>query len=231
MTALSTAPRQTMGRLISKVSHDTQNSVRALLHLQDWIKDDLKDRQIELPPDVLGHFDMMATHARRLDRMRADLTTFARIGQCGGDGVIRLNQCITDAIQSLNVPRGFSVTFDLECEEVKAAEHDVSALLKALMSNGIKHHHLGSGRIHIKTRASDGMCVITVSDDGPGIAPQDYPRIFDAMTTLRPRDDVEGSGLGLAIVLKVIDHYDGTLALGQGANGIGSVFEIKLPKC
>jgi signal transduction histidine kinase len=69
----------------------------------------------------------------------------------------------------------------------------------------------------------------SVSDDGPGIAPEFHERIFQLFQTLKPRDRVEGSGMGLAIVKKIIESHNGRIAISS-TPGKGATFRFTWPK-
>ena len=56
---------------------------------------------------------------------------------------------------------------------------------------------------------------ILITDDGPGIPERFYAKALGAMTTLRPRDEVEGTGMGLANVRKIAAHYGGHIKLSK----------------
>jgi signal transduction histidine kinase len=73
--------------------------------------------------------------------------------------------------------------------------------------------------------------VVSVEDDGPGIAEEDRERVFERFTRLdaaRARDG-GGSGLGLAVVKRIVVAHGGTVQITNG-NGSGARFEVRLPR-
>ena len=70
--------------------------------------------------------------------------------------------------------------------------------------------------------------IVTVSNDGPGIPPRYHERVFQPMTTLRSRDEVEGSGLGLALVRKIAAAYGGHACLVSTCNERGTTVSVRL---
>ncbi|NIA17556.1 MAG: sensor histidine kinase [Planctomycetes bacterium] len=80
------------------------------------------------------------------------------------------------------------------------------------------------GELIIRTAKEQNLAVITISDTGRGIEPQDSDRIFDAYYSTKPA----GSGLGLSIAKKVIDAHNGTIRV-DSEPGKGTAFTIKLP--
>ncbi|MCO4849302.1 MAG: sensor histidine kinase, partial [Yoonia sp.] len=109
---------------------------------------------------------------------------------------------------------------------ITIGERDVLTLLSALISNAIKHHDKDFGAIHISAQTAEDKCVIQISDDGPGI-PEGYSeQVFEAMTTLKSRDEIEGSGMGLAIVRKIANFYNGHVELRRDLNDAGTTMQI-----
>jgi signal transduction histidine kinase len=82
------------------------------------------------------------------------------------------------------------------------------------------------GTIRVSADRRDDAVEITVSDDGPGIAPEVIPRIFDPFFTTK--DVGEGSGLGLSIVHGIVDRHGGRIEV-QSRMGEGTTFRITLP--
>jgi signal transduction histidine kinase len=97
-----------------------------------------------------------------------------------------------------------------------------------LVGNAVKHHHRKEGRIEISVEPGGTIHAFSVTDDGPGIAPQFHERIFNMFQTLKPRDQVEGSGMGLAMVRKYVEVFGGTVWL-ESAEGKGSTFRFTWP--
>ena len=76
----------------------------------------------------------------------------------------------------------------------------------------------------------DGHWVrLRLSDNGPGIAEQDYSRVLKPFTQGNVARTGGGSGLGLAIVAKIVSQHHGTIRLGRSELG-GLLVEIRLPK-
>ncbi len=98
-----------------------------------------------------------------------------------------------------------------------------------VIDNAIKYSPHGS-TIDIRVHANTSRAVLTVADEGPGIAPEHRERIFDRFFRLdeaRSRDS-GGTGLGLAIAKWAVDVNGGHISVETGATG-GSVFRIELP--
>ena len=82
----------------------------------------------------------------------------------------------------------------------------------------------------VQARAADEAVEISVSDTGPGIAPDDLPRLFDRFYRADPSRSrsTGGSGLGLTIARRLAEAHGGTIE-AESALGQGSRFIIRLP--
>jgi signal transduction histidine kinase len=123
--------------------------------------------------------------------------------------------------------RGISLETKLPNEQliVAAASDAVSDVVSNLVVNALEAVPRG-GRIAVSTRAVDGMGVVTVDDDGVGIAPAVHKKILQPFFTTKTR----GTGLGLAIVARRVSEFRGQLDWKSPArDGKGSEFRVLVP--
>lgn len=109
---------------------------------------------------------------------------------------------------------------------------DFRRLRQALLigiDNAVKHSAPG-GRIGLETDRHEAQALIRVLDNGPGIGPEDQPRVFERF--FRGHGEAEnlsdGLGIGLAIAREIIDRHAGTIRLDNRPEG-GAVLEVALP--
>lgn len=118
------------------------------------------------------------------------------------------------------------VASETDCTLV-GEEKAIQTLLANLLDNAIKYAP-SSGRVDVVIGTREGRPVITVSDNGPGIAPAEKPRVFDRFYRSN-QVDVEGSGLGLAIAREIAARHDATIELQTpgrlGGLDVAVVFE------
>jgi two-component system sensor histidine kinase PilS (NtrC family) len=81
------------------------------------------------------------------------------------------------------------------------------------------------GRVQLRGRVEGERVVLEVEDDGPGIAPDDLPHIFEPFYTTK----AGGTGLGLAIVYSIVEGHHGEVAV-ESAEGKGTRFRLRLPR-
>src|SRR6476469_4358116 len=103
----------------------------------------------------------------------------------------------------------------------------LARVVRNLVDNAVRH---AASAVTMDCRPVAGNAVITIADDGPGISVQDRARIFERFVRLDPTRTRSsgGSGLGLSIVEQIVRSHDGTVAVGDAANG-GAVFTLTLP--
>jgi signal transduction histidine kinase len=103
--------------------------------------------------------------------------------------------------------------------------------IENLVGNAVAYTPRG-GEVTIKAElegAGQGACiVVTVSDTGPGITPEDQAKVFDKYYRAATAGEVRGSGLGLAIVKAVADAHGASVSL-DSSPGIGSTFRLCMP--
>jgi two-component system, NtrC family, sensor kinase len=95
-----------------------------------------------------------------------------------------------------------------------------------LLSNAFDAVEPG-GRVSVRATSEGEDVFITVSDTGPGIAPDDLRRIFEPFYTTKGRG--KGTGLGLAICRELVAALGGAISV-ESSSGAGSTFTVRLPR-
>jgi signal transduction histidine kinase len=211
------------------ISHDLRNSMRALIEVPRWITEDLEDTGHRIEGSLAENLGLMNTHTRRLDRMLFDLLVHSRIGRNQEVRHVDLAEVVDTICQEQRIPSGIRLELALQVPRLQIGERDAMTLLTALFSNALRHRDAATSCISLSSRTEDNMVILRFCDDGPGIAPIHRERIFQAMTTLRSRDEVEGSGMGLAHVRKILRTYGGSLTWVDRADGRGVGFDLRFP--
>lgn len=149
-------------------------------------------------------------------------------------GTYQVCEMLTD-IQEIfsEQARARNITITADCVENVQATYDDFLMRRALdnlVSNAIKYNRVG-GHITLKaTRGENNALILTVSDTGEGILPQDLPHVFDRFYRSKQHHEsaIEGSGVGLAIVKSIIESHHGHITV-ESQVGQGTRFEIIIP--
>jgi len=148
-------------------------------------------------------------------------------------GPVRLDEVARTVVAEL-VPLADLRHIDLGVAAAGAVtvEGDAEALhtlLRNLVDNAVRYS-ADHGRVDVTVEAATGArgAQVTVSDDGPGIAPAERARVFDRFYR-RAGTAQPGSGLGLAIVKAVADAHRASVQLGDGLNGRGLAVTVRFP--
>jgi two-component system phosphate regulon sensor histidine kinase PhoR len=112
---------------------------------------------------------------------------------------------------------------------LRADVRKLTLAMSNLVDNAIKYGKEG-GRITVSGKIEPSWCTLEVKDDGPGIPPEDVPRIFERFYRVdkgRSRE-LGGTGLGLSIVKHIVESHEGTLR-AESRLGTGTRFIIRIP--
>jgi PAS domain S-box-containing protein len=210
-------------------SHDLQEPLRAvggyvkLLQLRFPDKLDAKAQDY-----IAGAFD----GATRMERLIADLLAYSRVGTRGGAfAPADLEVVLERALRNLETgiaAAGAAITHDpLPTLSVDATQ--MMQLFQNLIGNAIKFHGESPPRIHVGAQKHEGRWVFSVRDNGIGIEPQYYERIFHIFQRLHTRKAYSGTGIGLAICKKIVERHAGMIWV-ESQPGQGSTFYFSIPE-
>ena len=205
--------------LLASVSHDFRTPLSSILGAATSLIDygDKLDRAAT--KDLLGQ---IKTEAEGLDGMVRNLLAITRID--AGALELRIDwidlrevvervvsaACRRGALQRINVE--LSADLPLVRADATLAEQAIGNIV----ANAVAHTPAGT-RVTVTADASPDRVALHVSDDGPGIAPEALPRIFDKFVTgpapgLSDADGGQGTGLGLAIAKGIMEAHGGSIA-------------------
>jgi light-regulated signal transduction histidine kinase (bacteriophytochrome) len=110
---------------------------------------------------------------------------------------------------------------------VMADEMQLTQLFQNLVGNAIKYQKAGIPKVHIAATNRGKNWTFSVQDNGLGIDPQYFERIFGMFQRLHKREEFAGTGIGLAICKKIVERHGGTISV-ESEPGQGSTFRFAL---
>lgn len=138
-----------------------------------------------------------------------------------------IGDCI-ELIHPLAQERHVEIASTLTPVEIAGDAERLAQVVTNLLTNAIQYNHDG-GEVRVKLEAQNDFAVLSVSDTGSGIAPEDLSRVFDRFYRADKSRTGANAGLGLAISKAIIDAHGGTIEAASGENG-GATFTVRLPK-
>jgi len=136
---------------------------------------------------------------------------------------------VAETIDSLSPPAGFRIDVAPDMPKLRTDRLQLGQVFANLIGNSIRHHHREQGQIRVVGRDRGDHCEFTVSDDGPGIAPEMHDKVFMMFQTLEVKDTGINTGIGLALVKKIVEEHGGTMEL-HSEPGRGSTFRFSWAK-
>lgn len=150
--------------------------------------------------------------ALELERVAVDL------GDVASDGASSLAKVATE--------RGVAVVVDPEPAEITGDPARLRQLVIILVDNAIRHSPNGA-RVSVQVRSDGPDATLVVDDQGPGIRPEDLPRVFDRFYRAAGAQG-DGTGLGLAIAAWIVERHGGRIEATTRPEG-GARFVARIP--
>jgi PAS domain S-box-containing protein len=217
-----------LGQFAYIASHDLQEPLRMVASYTQLLS---KRYTGKLDSDADEFIAFAVDGASRMQQLIEDLLAFSRVATTGNPLLDTSSEyALEQALQNLRwaiKDSGALVTHD-PLPTVQADEMQLVQLFQNLIGNAIKYQGPGVPRVHVSA-ARDGTrsWIFSVKDNGLGIDPQYFERIFGMFQRLHKRDEFSGTGVGLAICKKIVERHGGALSV-ESELGKGSTFRFAL---
>jgi PAS domain S-box-containing protein len=216
-----------LGQFAYIASHDLQEPLRMVASYTQLLS---RRYTGKLDSDADEFIAYAVDGATRMQRLIQDLLAYSRVGTKGKD---LLNTSSEDALRhalsnlrSAIEESGALVTHD-PLPEVLADEMQLIQLFQNLVGNAIKYQNPGVPKIHIAASNGGKQYKFSVQDNGLGIDPQYFERIFGMFQRLHKREEFAGTGIGLAICKKIVERHGGQISV-ESQPGVGSTFRFAM---
>lgn len=214
-------------RFIAAIAHDLRNPLNAMT-----MASELLNRKSD--PESRNLVGMIRRQVKNLDRMVGDLLDTARIEAGYLDlkfDSFDISSLIEDSV-NLYRPGSdlhlFRVNLSNEPLVCQCDGARISQVLNNLLSNAVKYSPNG-GAVTVRARRAGNEVIVSVTDEGIGIAHGELEQIFKPFSrTQATRDTIQGIGLGLSTSRHIVEGHGGALWVESGP-GSGSTFFFSLP--
>jgi PAS domain S-box-containing protein len=225
--------RETIGELEAfsySVSHDMRAPLRAMQGYSDRL---LKLHAHRLDDESRGYLDRINRNAQRLELLVRDVLAYSKVSQSEIELVPLDLDAFVLAVAS-NVPEGHRDDVKMVVRRplplVLGHEAYLSQIFTNLLGNAVKFAAPDRApEITISAEPQGRHVAVSVRDNGIGIAPEHFERIFQIFGRVYPDKKYEGTGIGLAIVKKAVQRMGGTITV-ESQLGQGSCFTFTLQR-
>jgi PAS domain S-box-containing protein len=208
-------------------SHDLQEPLRIVTSYAQHLEKRYKGK---LDPEADEFIGFIVEGTKRMERLIKGLLAFSRVGTCGKPFErIETEDVLNAVLQNLQLVleenRGI-VTHD-PLPAIVADESQMVEIFQNLIGNGLKFHGQDSPIVHISARREEKGWTFSFKDNGIGIDPQHYSKLFRIFQRLNPRD-YPGTGIALSISRKIVERHGGRIWV-DSEPGKGSTFYFIIP--
>jgi PAS domain S-box-containing protein len=207
------------------VSHDLKSPLRSIHSLISWIKEDSDKAFSE---QTLGYFSMIENKVEKMDHLIEGILTYSKIDKENLTlESVNTHQIIQSIIDIIHIPKHVTIVINNTLPILKADRYRIQQLFQNIIGNAVNYIERDPGYVEIASEEYYDHYVISVKDNGVGIAKEHYEKVFNTFQSYTKSE--HSTGLGLAIVKKIIDSYNGKIWI-ESELGEGSTFFVKLNK-
>lgn len=208
-------------------SHDLQEPLRMVSGFTQLLEKRYGDK---LDENAREYIHYAVDGANRMSGLINGLLAYSRVHTRGKEfTVVNLNSVINQVQSNLQMQiqeKKAEISVD-SLPLIIADEGQMIHLIQNLLSNALKFSE-GIPKIHIWAQESSDSVTFAVKDQGIGIEPQYFSRIFQIFQRLFPTNKYDGTGIGLAICKRIVERHEGTIWV-ESEPGKGSTFFFNIP--
>lgn len=208
-------------------SHDLQEPLRMVSSFTQLLA---QRYEYKLDEDAREYIRYAVDGSKRMYDLINGLLAYSRIQMKGGEFIlVNMDSVVRHATRNLNLflqEKNISVV-SKDLPLIMADEAQMVQLIQNLLSNAIKFSPAGS-KITITSKSENKDVLIMIRDEGIGIEPQYFEKIFKIFQQLEP-SRYKGTGIGLAVCKRIVEKHGGRIWV-ESEPGKGSVFQFTIPK-
>ena len=215
-------------QFVHVASHDLREPLRMINSFVQLLKEAAGDK---LGPEANEYMQFAMEGAQRIQKLIDDLMSYTKLGaQSKSLQKVDLNGIFQEAMFNLQMAAEENKA-EIVCDslpEVVADPTQMVLLFQNLLGNGIKFRGMDHPKVHLAVRREGDHWLFSVADNGIGIDPQYFEKIFVVFQRLHSRNEYPGTGIGLALCKKIVELHGGKIWV-ESEPGKGSVFRFTLP--
>ena len=222
-----------IGMMSASIAHDIRNPLAAISGSAQVLADELGSAGSSEPQN----YELTKIILRESDRLANTITNFlkfARPENIKQDWFL-LRPCVEEILQVCRADQKWPATCSVDVQidpkfRVWGDEKQLFGVIGQLLQNALYFCPEGNEKLELSGSIicavdNQELCLIKISDNGPGIEPDEVQKIFEPFFTTR----ADGTGLGLAIANQMIEAHNGSIAVEKSEMG-GASFTLILPQ-
>jgi PAS domain S-box-containing protein len=209
-------------------SHDLQEPLRMVANYAQLLARRYRGRLDDDADEFIGY---MVDGATRMHQLIDGLLNFSRLGtRARPFAPVNLEDALAQVLgdMRLTVERDEATITHDAMPTVTGDDVQLGQLLQNLVGNAIKFRGEARPRIHVGARRDGTEWILSVRDNGIGIAPEHADRIFLIFQRLHTASEYPGTGIGLAICRRIVERHHGRIWV-ESEPGAGATFSFTLP--
>jgi PAS domain S-box-containing protein len=227
-TAELTIANKELEQLTYIASHDLQEPLRTISNYMQVFEEDYSEK---LDKDGRNYIRSVNNAANRMSILVRALLDFSLLGRDKKLTLVDCKKLILDVIADLQAKiKASDTTIDVgDMPALNIYEIEIGQLFQNLITNAIKFQRNGAHpHIEIRSKNVDGKWQFSVSDNGIGIAPAHFNKIFAIFQRLHGNNEYQGNGIGLANCKKIVELHQGRIWV-ESTLGEGTIFNFTIP--
>ena len=220
---------RTKTEFLSIVSHEFRTALTGIQGFSELIRDGGLE-----PDEVRAYGGYIFNDADRVNRLIGDLLDLDRM-ESGRMSIrtadVDINEVLSDSIARAGSSPSVEFKSDLDPRlPIVVGDRDrLVQVVSNLVNNAVKYSPDG-GTVTLSSRAEGGFALVSVTDTGVGIPPDEISHVFERFRRVRSgaAQSIPGTGLGLTIVKQIVEMHAGKIWV-ESAVGHGSAFHFTLP--
>ncbi len=220
---------RTKTEFLSIVSHEFRTALTGIQGFSELIRDGGLE-----PDEVRAYGGYIFNDADRVNRLIGDLLDLDRM-ESGRMSIrtadVDINEVLSDSIARAGSSPSVEFKADLDPRlPIVVGDRDrLVQVVSNLVNNAVKYSPDG-GTVTLSSRAEEGFALVSVTDTGVGIPPDEISHVFERFRRVRSgaAQSIPGTGLGLTIVKQIVEMHGGKIWV-ESAVGHGSAFHFTLP--
>ncbi len=209
-------------------SHDLREPLRMMTSFSQSLEKRYKDK-LDSTANEYIHF--IVDGAARMQKLIDDILLYSRVTtRALPFEPVEMNGVVQDALVNLRASIEETKAV-ITCDPLPTIQADPSQMVQVmqnLIGNAIKFHNEEPPVVHISANQEDKEWIFSVKDNGIGMDPELFGRLFNLFQRLHPPDKYPGTGVGLAVTKKIVQRHGGRIWV-ESQPGKGSTFYFGIP--